>query len=104
MAKPYFRTQALGHWFIRLRLLIDQTFGRFAIAAFLASINRSNHFKGSQSFPEYEILVDSEKALCGAFEELVSVLCDDSVTDVADGQRDNPEDWEPHFVIPFHVK
>ena len=51
-----------------------------------------------------EILVDSEKALCGSFEELVTVFCDYSVTDIAYGQRDNPEDWEPHFVIPFHVK
>ena len=49
-------------------------------------------------------LVDSEKALCGSFEELVTVFCDYSVTDIAYGQRDNPEDWEPHFVIPFHVK
>ena len=46
--KTILQTQPLGHWFIRLRLLIDQTFGRFAIAAFLASINRSNHFKDCQ--------------------------------------------------------
>ena len=51
-----------------------------------------------------EILVDSEKAFCGPFEEFVTVFCDYSVTDIAYGQRNYPENREPHFVIPFHVK
>ena len=51
-----------------------------------------------------KISVDSEKALCGSFEELVTVFCDYSVTNVSDGERNNPENREPHFVIPFHVK
>lgn len=50
LANPYFKTQALGHLFIRLLLLKDQIFGRLAFAALRACINLWHCLNGCQSF------------------------------------------------------
>ena len=50
LVNPYFRTQALGHLFIRLLLLKDQIFGRLTLAALSACINLCHWLNGCQSF------------------------------------------------------